>query len=88
MLSHVNYRSGELADMEAIDKRHTVIWDLSHSAGAVPVELDQRGIRYAVGCTYKYLNAGPGAVGYLYVRGAGCACARRSRAGSARTTSS
>ncbi len=68
VLSHVNYRSGELADMESIDKRHTVIWDLSHSAGAVPVELNQRGIRYAVGCTYKYLNAGPGAVGYLYVK--------------------
>jgi kynureninase len=68
VLSHVNYRSGELADMEAIDSRHTVIWDLSHSAGAVPVELSKRGIRYAVGCTYKYLNAGPGALGYLYVR--------------------
>ena len=68
VLSHVNYRSGELADMEEIDKRHTVIWDLSHSAGAVPVELKKRGIRYAVGCTYKYLNAGPGAVGYLYVK--------------------
>jgi kynureninase len=68
VLSHVNYRSGEIADMEAIDARHTVIWDLSHSAGAVPVELRARGIRYAVGCTYKYLNAGPGALGYLYVR--------------------
>lgn len=67
VLSHVDYRTGELADMEAIDKRATVIWDLSHSAGAVPIELKARGIRYAVGCTYKYLNAGPGAVGYLYV---------------------
>jgi kynureninase len=68
VLSHVDYRTGALADMEAIDKRATVIWDLSHSAGAVPVELAAKGIRYAVGCTYKYLNAGPGAVGYLYVR--------------------
>jgi kynureninase len=68
VLSHVDYRTGALADMEAIDKRATVIWDLSHSAGAVPIELNRRGIRYAVGCTYKYLNAGPGAIGYLYVR--------------------
>jgi kynureninase len=67
VLSHVDYRTGELADMEAIDRRATVIWDLSHSAGAVPVNLQARGIRYAVGCTYKYLNAGPGALGYLYV---------------------
>ncbi len=67
VLGHVGYRSGALADMEALDRRATVIWDLSHSAGAVPVELAARGIRYAVGCTYKYLNAGPGAAGYLYV---------------------
>jgi kynureninase len=65
VLSHVAYRSGALADMDAFTG--TVIWDLSHSAGAVPVELGARGIRYAVGCTYKYLNAGPGALGYLYV---------------------
>jgi kynureninase len=67
VLGHVAYRSGALADMAALDRRATVIWDLSHSAGAVPVELAARGIRYAVGCTYKYLNAGPGAAGYLYV---------------------
>jgi kynureninase len=67
VLSHVGYRSGALADMAALDSRATVVWDLSHSAGAVPVKLDARGIRYAVGCTYKYLNAGPGAAGYLYV---------------------
>jgi kynureninase len=66
VLSHVAYRSGALADMEAFGG--TVIWDLSHSAGAVPVNLAAKGIRYAVGCTYKYLNAGPGAVGYLYVK--------------------
>ena len=68
VLSHVAYRSGALADMAAIDPLATVIWDLSHSAGAVPIDLDALGIRYAVGCTYKYLNAGPGASGYLYVR--------------------
>jgi kynureninase len=67
VLSHVSYRSGGLADMEALDGRATVIWDLSHSGGAVPVDLAARGIRYAVGCTYKYLNAGPGAPGYLYI---------------------
>ncbi len=64
VLSHVGYRSGALADIEAFEG--TIIWDLSHSAGAVPVELSERGVRYAVGCTYKYLNAGPGAAGYLY----------------------
>jgi kynureninase len=67
VLSHVAYRSGALADMPALDRQATVIWDLSHSAGAVPVDLNAHGIRYAVGCTYKYLNAGPGAVGYLYI---------------------
>jgi kynureninase len=67
VVSHVGYRSGALADMAALDPRATVIWDLSHSAGAVPVDLNAHGIRYAVGCTYKYLNAGPGAAGYLYV---------------------
>jgi len=65
VLSHVAYRSGALADIEAFPD--TVIWDLSHSAGSVPVELETRGVRYAVGCTYKYLNAGPGATGFVYV---------------------
>jgi kynureninase len=67
VLSHVGYRSGALADMPALDRQATVIWDLSHSAGAVPVDLNAHGIRYAVGCTYKYLNAGPGAAAYLYI---------------------
>ncbi len=67
VLSHVAYRSGALLDMAAIDPLATVIWDLSHSAGAVPIDLAANRIRYAVGCTYKYLNAGPGAPGYLYV---------------------
>ena len=68
VLSHVGYRSGALTDMAAIDALATVIWDLSHSAGVVPVNLEAHGIRFAVGCTYKYLNAGPGAAGYLYIR--------------------
>jgi kynureninase len=67
VLSHVGYRSGALADMAALDGCGTVIWDLSHSAGAVATDLNAKGIRYAVGCTYKYLNAGPGAAAYLYV---------------------
>jgi kynureninase len=64
VLSHVAYRSGALADLDAF--KGPIIWDLSHSAGSVPV--DAHRIEYAVGCTYKYLNAGPGALGYLYIR--------------------
>ena len=69
-LSHVAYRSGALADMAAIGATTAapMLWDVSHSAGAVPVELERRGIELAVGCTYKYLNAGPGAPAFLYVR--------------------
>jgi len=65
VLSHVAYRSGARADLRAFGGR--IVWDLSHSAGAVPVELDAAGVELAVGCTYKYLNAGPGAPAYLYV---------------------
>ena len=70
VLSHVGYRSGALADMGTLDTLGTVIWDLSHSAGAVPIELNAIGVRYAVGCTYKYLNSGPGGAAYLYVAAA------------------
>jgi kynureninase len=73
VLSHVNYRSAAIAELPAITTRARdagafVVWDLSHAAGAVPVELDASGADLAVGCTYKHLNGGPGAPGYLYVR--------------------
>jgi kynureninase len=72
MLTEVDYRTGRLHDMAALtQKAHSAgaitIWDLAHSAGAIPVDVLGAKADFAVGCTYKYLNAGPGAPAFIYV---------------------
>jgi kynureninase len=73
MLTQVDYRTGRLHDMAALtakarDLEVVTIWDLAHSCGAFPVDLTAAGAEFAIGCSYKYLNGGPGAPAFIYVR--------------------
>jgi len=73
MITQVDYRTGRIHDMQSITQSAhnagaVMLWDLAHSAGAIPIDLAASHCEFAVGCTYKYLNGGPGAPAFIYVR--------------------